>query len=102
MRREQWYAEGTMTAEQRSQRVEASIRHAEERQPEYLKRSLEVSLKGRLDRPVFVTVAKGSTTPVVLEMRPYYNPADSLWHTGLFDPQGAPDAMPLRVSEIGW
>lgn len=91
-----------LTPEERRSHVEAAIRRTEQAQGEYVKRQIEEPFMSRRDSRPFIALPRGSSHPLQLELRPYYVAADGLYHTGLFDPQGEPDAMPFRSSERGY
>ena len=91
-----------MTPEERRSHVEAAIQRTEEAQGEYVKRQLEEPFVSRRDARPFIALPRGTSHPLQLELRPYYVPEDGLYHTGLFDPQGEPDAMPFRSSARGY
>ena len=74
----------------------------EQAQAEYTRRQLETPFARRTDWQPFIALPGGTSDPLPLELRPYYVPADGLYHTGLFDPHGAPDALPFRSSERGY
>lgn len=65
-----------MTPEERKRFVEAAIAHTEERDPDFFARSIEESLEGRIDQPQVIVVPHGSSSPIVLEKRPFYDPRD--------------------------
>jgi hypothetical protein len=91
-----------LTPIERRKLVEEAVANTEERRPEHLTRQLEESLEGRTDRPPVIVLPRGSSSPIVLEKRPFYDASDGKWRAGLFDPQGHPADMPLRASETAW